>query len=108
MHQSGLTRFTTLVQKVAKNAEPAANKLGDKMEGGAHKFAEHAPAATKEFSDKAVDIAHDVSKNAKPKAHKVSLLWLVSSGPQTCVNYNLSIIACCAGCQCLRRGFGLR
>ena len=59
------------VQKLAKHAEPAANELSDRMEGGAHKFAKHAGPATKEFSDRAIDAAEDLSKNAAPKAHKV-------------------------------------
>ncbi len=64
------------MQKLAKHAEPTANKLSDKMEGGAHKFAKHAGPATKEFSDRAIDAAEDLSKNAAPKAHQVCPAWL--------------------------------
>lgn len=66
------------MQKLAKHAEPTANKLSDKMEGGAHTFAKHAGPATKEFSDRAIDAAKDLSKNAAPKAHKVCTLGCFS------------------------------
>ena len=63
-----------MVQKLAKNAEPAAHKLSDKMEGGAEHFSKHAGPAAKEFSERAVDAAKDIEKHAAPKAHKVCTL----------------------------------
>ena len=60
-----------MVQKLAKHAEPAAQELSDKMEGGAEKFAKHAGPAARELSERAVDAAKDVEKHAAPKAHKV-------------------------------------
>ena len=67
-----------MVQKLAKHAEPAAQELSDKMEGGAEKFAKHAGPATKEFSERAVDAAKDVEKHAAVKAHKVWTLPRIS------------------------------
>ena len=67
-----------MVQKLAKHAEPAAQELSDKMEGGAEKFAKHAGPATREFSERAVDAAKDVEKHAAVKAHKVWTLLRIS------------------------------
>ena len=73
----------SLLQKVAKHAEPAAIKLSDRMEEGADKFSKNAGPATKELSDKAVKVAHDVKEHAGPKAHQVSfparVMWLLSN-----------------------------